>query len=209
MYRALMIELEENIPLFIQDCLAGNGSNWDHVRSVALKFLRSRNSSQADDHSDIIQNVIIKLLQGFRRFKGTTVSELRQYITVTTMREAISYYRKNARYQSHESLDQTLDNNTESTLHDLLPDGHLDPATVSAINDLIKKTSVQLSVRDMQIVLLKAEGYKEREIAEMLGMTGGGVAVTYNRIKELLRRTLLMVLIIILFGRKLPWMMSL
>jgi len=205
-----MIEVEENIPLFIQDCLAGDGSNWDHVRSIALKFLRSRNSSQADDHSDIIQNVIIKLLQGFRRFNGTTASELRQYINVTTMREAVSYYRKNARHQSHDSLDQSLDNEASgSTLYDLLPDGRLDPAAVSAIKDLIQKASLQLSVRDMQIILFKAEGYKDREIADILGMTTGGVAVTYNRIKELLRKTLLLVLLIILFGRKLPWVTSL
>lgn len=200
----------KNTAQFIQDCLAGNGSNWDQVRSLALKFLRSRNSSQADDHDDIIQNVIIKLLQGFRRFNGTTANELRQYINVTTMREAVSYYRKNARHQSHDSLDQSLDDdNSGSTLHDLLPDGRLDPAAVSAIKDLIQKAAVQLSVRDMQIVLFKAEGYKDREIADMLGMTTGGVAVTYNRIKELLRKTLLLVLLILLFGRKLPWVTSL
>ncbi len=193
---------------FIQACLAGDGSTWDQVREVALKFLRSQKNSQADDHGDIIQNVIIKLLQGFRRFNGTTANELRQYITVTTMREAVSYYRKNARHQSHDSLDQTLDEASGSTLHELLPDDHLDPAAVSAIKDLIQKASAQLSVRDMQIVLFKADGYKDREIAEMLGMTTGGVAVTYNRLKELLRKTLLLVLFIILFGRKLPWVAS-
>jgi RNA polymerase sigma factor (sigma-70 family) len=199
-----------NTVQFIQACLAGDNSNWDHVRSIALKFLRNRNSSQADDHGDIIQNVIIKLLKGFRQFNGTTEKELRQYINVTTMREAVSFYRKNARHQSHDSLDQSLDDEASgSTLHDLLPDDRLDPATVSAIKDLIQKASLQLSVRDMQIVLFKAEGYKDREIADMLGMTTGGVAVTYNRIKELLRKTLLLILLIILFGRKLPWVTSL
>ncbi len=180
------------------------------MRSISLKFLRWRNSSQAEDHSDIIQNVIIKLLQGFSRFNGTTAGELRQYITVTTLREAASYHRKNARHQSHESLDQSLeDEDSGGTLHDLLPDGRLDPAAIAAIKDLIQKAAVQLSVRDMQIVLFKAEGYKDREIADMLDMTSGGVAVTYSRIKELLRNTLLLVLLIILFGRKLPWMTSL
>ena len=205
-----MSQIEENITLFIQACLAGDSSNWDYVRSISLKFLRSRNSSQSDDHGDIIQNVIIKLLQGFRQFNGTSEKELRQYISVITMREAISYYRKNSRHQSHASLDQSLDNeNTCSTLYDMLPDNRLGPAAVSAIKDLIEKASVQLSVRDMQIVLFKAEGYKDREIADMLGMTTGGVAVTYNRIKDLLRRTLLVVLLIVLFGRKLHGMASL
>ena len=202
--------MNANVISFIQACLAGDNTSWNDVRAIALKFLRSRNHSQTDDHGDIIQNVIIKLLQGFRRFNGTTEKELRQYINVTTMREAVSYYRKSVRHQSHDSLDQPLDDKASgSTLHDLLPDDHLDPAAVSAIKDLIQKASVQLSVRDMQMVLFKAEGYKDREIADMLGMTTGGVAVTYNRIKELLRKTLLLVLLIILFGRKLPWMTSL
>jgi RNA polymerase sigma factor (sigma-70 family) len=202
--------MTDNTLSFIQTCLEGDAGSWNYVRSIAQKFLRSRNSSQADDHGDIIQNVIIKLLQGFRRFNGTTEKELHQYINVTTMREAVSYYRKNSRHQSYDSLDQSLDDEASgSTLHDLLPDNRLDPAAVSAIKDLIQKAAVQLSVRDMQIVLFKAEGYKDREIAEMLGMTTGGVAVTYNRIKELLRKTLLLVLLIILFGRKLPWVTSL
>ena len=202
--------MNEDVLPFIKACLAGNSSHWEQVRSIAMKFLQWRNSSQAEDHSDIIQNVIIKLLQGFSRFNGTTAGELRQYITVTTMREAASYYRKNARHQSHESLDQSLDDEASgSTLHDLLPDGCLDPAAITAIKDLIQKAAVQLSVRDMQIVLFKAEGYKDLEIADILGMTTGGVAVTYNRIKALLRNTLLLVLLIILFGRKLPWMTSL
>lgn len=179
------------------------------MRSIVRKFLRSHNNSQWDGHADIVQEVVIKLLQGFRRFNGTTEKELRQYSNVTTMREAVSFYRKNARHQSHDSLDQPFDEASGNTLHDILSDDRLDQAVVSAIKDLIQKASVQLSVRDMRIILFKAEGYKDREIAEILGMTTGGVAVTYNRSKVLLRNTLLMVMIIILFGRKLPWMASL
>jgi hypothetical protein len=47
-----MSQMEENIPLFIRDCLAGNAPNWDRVRSIALKCLQRRNSSQADDNDD-------------------------------------------------------------------------------------------------------------------------------------------------------------
>lgn len=201
----------DNVSHFIQGCLAGDRSCWEQVRSIAQQFLSRYKKSQAEDHGDIIQEVFIKLMLGFRSFKGTTASELRQYIKVATMREAVSYHRKSVRHQSHDSLDQSLDNDdTGNTLYDLLPDGRLDPAAVSAINDLIQKAAAQLSVRDMQLVMFKAEGYKDREIAEMLGFeTVGGVAVTYNRIKGIMGRTLLMVLLIILFGRKLPWVTSL
>jgi len=201
--------MNDDVKLFIQGCLAGETTNWDEIRSIALKFLRHRYRSASDDHADIVQNVIIKLLQGFQRFNGTTANELRQYINVATVREAVSYYRKNARHQSHDSLDQTLNSNTDGTLYDLLPDNRLDSASVAAVRDLFKRASEQLSIRDKQILIYKADGYKDREIAEILGMTTGGVGVTYSRIKDALRRTLAVALIIILFGRKLPWVTSL
>jgi RNA polymerase sigma factor (sigma-70 family) len=203
-----MIEQDDDIIHFVQACIAGDSDHWDRVRTIALNFLRSRNSAQVEDHSDIIQNVIIKLIHGLHHFNGNTEKELRKFINVTTMREAVSYYRKNARHQSHDSLDQSLNDDSDCTLHDRLPDDRLDPAEVSAIRDLLQKASVQLSVRDMQIVLFKAEGYKDREIAEILGLTIGGVGVTYSRIKESLRRVLAIALLIILFGRKLPWVAS-
>jgi len=203
-----MIELDDDIIHFVQACIAGDSAHWDRVRTIALNFLRRRNSAQVDDHSDIIQNVIIKLIHGFRHFNGNTEKELRKFINVTTMREAVSYYRKNARHQAHDSLDQSLNDESDCTLHDRLPDDRLDQAAVSAIKDLLQKASAQLSLRDKQIILFKAEGYKDREIAEILGLTIGGVGVTYSRIKESLRRVLAIALLIILFGRKLPWVAS-
>jgi RNA polymerase sigma factor (sigma-70 family) len=201
-------DMGDDILQLIQGCLAGNESDWERVRSISLKFLRSRKSSQTDDHADIMQEVIIKLLQGFRRFNGTTETELNQYITVTTMREAVSFYRRNSRHQSHDSFDQTPDD-SENTLHSVLPDKRFAPDMIAELNDLYRRATETLSVRDRQILLYKIEGFKDNEIADILGMKAGGVAVTYNRIKELLRRTLLLVLLIILFGRKLSWMASL
>jgi len=93
---------------------------------------------------------------------------------------AVTHHRKNARIRSCDSIDKTPDDEaSDLTLRNLLPDNRLDPATVSAIKQLVQKASGKVSVRDMQIILYKAEGYKEREIAEMPGMTTGGVAVTY------------------------------
>jgi DNA-directed RNA polymerase specialized sigma24 family protein len=67
----------------------------------------------------------------------------------------------------------------------------------------------QLSVKDQQILLFKIEGYTDTEIAELLDIPMGTVASRYNRAKELLQRTLIAVVLIILSGRNLPWMASL
>ena len=42
-----------------------------------------------------------------------------------------------------------------------------------------------------QIFLMKAKGYKDREIAELLGIPGGTVASSYSRIVERLKKALI------------------
>ena len=64
------------------------------------------------------------------------------------------------------------------------------------------------SPRDQQILMYKAQEYQDQVIAEFLGIPMGTVAVSYHRIKKLLRELLLMLLIFILCERKFPWMTS-
>ena len=56
--------------------------------------------------------------------------------------------------------------------------------------------------------MYKAQEYQDQVIAEFLGIPMGTVAVSYHRIKKLLRELLLMLLIFILCERKFPWMTS-
>ena len=202
---------DESNRLIIDACRTGDADAWNRVQEISRQFLRRWNRSHPDDHPDITQNVLLKLLNGFESFTGTTEGELRQFINVTTMREAVSHHRKNARHTSCDSLDQPINpEDSARTLVDTLPDSRFTPEMVAEITDILRQASARLSVRDMRLVIYKAEGYKDREIAEMLGFNSvGGVAVTYNRIRELLRKTLLAITLLILYGRKLPWMTSL
>ena len=197
--------------LIIDACRAGDADAWNRVQEISRQFLRRWNRCHPDDHPDITQNALLKLLNGFESFTGTTEGELRQFINVTTMREAVSHYRKNARHQAHESLDAPRNSeDPDQSFADLLPDSRLTPDNIAEINDVLRQASARLSIRDLRLLMYKAEGYKDREIAEMLGFkTVGGVAVTCNRIRELLRKTLLAITLLILYGRKLPWMTSL
>jgi len=55
----------------------------------------------------------------------------------------------------------------------------------------LAKQLQHLSLEHQQIFLMKAKGYKDREIAEFLGIPGGTVASSYSRIVERLKKALI------------------
>ena len=209
--------MNEDILPLIRGCLANENTSWEimyrECASVALKTLRNRFSSlTAEDHEDIVQNILIKIASGIRNFNGTTKYVLLDYIRTTTRREAVSFIRQTGRHKSHKSLNDPLSNDTDSetSLLDTLEDDSPGPDIIAELNDYYRRAAEQFSdMKDRQLWLYKAEGYKDQEISELLDIPMGTVASKYNRIKESLRRTLELALILLLCGRKLPWMTSL
>jgi RNA polymerase sigma-70 factor (ECF subfamily) len=207
---------DDILPL-IRGCLAQDRTSWNTLvkecTPVAVGILRRRySSSSPDDHDDIIQIVFSRLVKnGLRNFHGTTKYEFIRYVEKTTVREAYSYRRQNLRADSNVSLDQVAEDEDgqESSLHNVLEDNRLRPDTIAEINDLYRRAMGQLSIKDQQIILYKIEGRTDTEIAELLDIPMGTVASRYNRAKELLQRTLIVAILIILSGRNLPWMTSL
>lgn len=200
----------------IQGCLENDRAHWDTLikqcHSIVSGILRrSYSSTSRDDQDDIIQNVFCKLVKsGLSSFQGTTGYEFIRYLQQITVHEASSYRRQNLRHDSTASLDQEHGTNTDGqSLHHLLQDNRLRPDTIATVNDLYRTAMAHLSIRDRQILLYKIEGYKDREIAELLGLPIGTVATNYNRIKTLLKQTLLAAVLMRLFERKLAWMASL
>ena len=97
--------------------------------------------------------------------------ELLSFIKTITRNETISYLRANLKRQKNTSIDQEFENDNDFSLHDLLEDNTLRPDTIAEINDLYRKAMGKLSIRDKQILLYKIEGYMDREISELLGIT--------------------------------------
>ena len=209
--------MRDDILPLIQGCLSNDRESWNTLYrdagSVALNILRGRYSSlSSEDHQDIVQNIFIKLsTNGLRDFHGTTNYEFLNYLGIIAKREAINHIRQHARHNNTASLDQPLsnDDDCDATLLDGLADETLRPDMIAELNDLFSASLAQLSIRDKQILIYKVEGYKDKEIAELLDIPMNTVASAYNRIKELLRRTLAIALLMILFGRNLPGATSL
>lgn len=208
--------MRDDILSLIQGCLSNKRESWGtlcrEIGSIALNILRRRYSSLSSaDHDDIVQNIFIKLSSnGLRDFRGTTQYEFLNYLGIIAKREAINHIRQHARHENSASLDQPLSNDDDgdATLLDTLADQTLRPDMIAELNNLFNTSLAQLSIRDKQILIYKVEGYKDKEIAELLDIPMNTVASAYNRIKDLLRRTLTVALLMILFGRNLPGVSS-
>ncbi|MDR3490918.1 MAG: RNA polymerase sigma factor [Gammaproteobacteria bacterium] len=211
--------MDDNILSLIQGCLANDRMRWSELlqtcTSIATRFHQARYSSllTANDTNNILSNVVMKLFHGgLENFSGATKFELLSYIKKIIINETFSYLRQLQKRNRITSLYQGLvkeDDPVNSSLHDFLKDNKLGPDQICEINDLFKKAMAQLTIKEGQILLYKVQGYKDKEIAELLDMPMNTVASKYSRIKDLLKLTLLTILMFILFGRNLPWNTSL
>ena len=193
----------------IRSCLAGESAGWEWIASILLNKLRHHYPSYTSDvHEDLVQIICEKLLTALPNFRGTTEYELLDYLRTAVIREGISYHRRTVRSHNDVSLDEPLDDgNNGCDLHDLLPDSCLGPDRIAELNDLYRKAAMLLPLRYRQILMYKAQGYREREIAEILGIPMGTVSSEYKRAREQLC-TAFILLLIIIFERKLPWVAS-
>ncbi len=210
--------MDDNILPLIEGCLTNDSASWDVLFqtcvSVTTNIHRRRYPSLTPDDTDnILSNICTKLFGGgLKHFKGETKYEFLGYLKTISRNETVSYFREILKRNRTTSLDQGYENDNgqdKTSLHDFLEDNHLRPETISEMKDLFKKAMEQLSIRNGQILLYKVEGYKDKEIAELLDMPMNTVASSYSRIKDLLLRTLLTIFVMILSGRNLPWKPSL
>ncbi|MGO9311678.1 MAG: RNA polymerase sigma factor [Syntrophobacteraceae bacterium] len=190
---------------FIGRCVAGDGPSWDaffsKYGSIAIQFLNKKYPYfSSDENDDIIQNIFIKLTKGgLRNFKGTTVYEFLAYFRQIAANEAISWLRYKKRREREISIDQEADSEDENAPSaPILADNTFRPDRAAEVKDLLTRALKGLSIEEKRILVYKAEGYKDHEIAELLGIPMGTVASRYNRIKAGAKSILVAVFLLII-----------
>lgn len=129
-------------------------------------------SQDADEVSDLFQEVMIKLWQGFDSFEGR--SDIKTWIYRVSLNTCISIDRKKRRRQT---LPLQMDIN-------LFKDRDEDTLQVSLLHRRIGK----LRPFDRAIVLLWLENLSYEEIGQIVGITAKNVSVRLFRIKEELKQ---------------------
>jgi RNA polymerase sigma-70 factor (ECF subfamily) len=175
---------------FISRCVAGDGPSWDALfskyGSIAIQFLNKRYPNlSSDENDDIIQNIFIKLIKGgLRNFKGTTIYEFLAYFRQIAVNEVFTWLRNKKRRECEISIEQETDSEDENAPPSpFLADNTFRPDRAAEVKELLTRVLGCLSIEEKRILVYKAEGYKDHEVAELLGIPMGTVASRYNRIK--------------------------
>lgn len=130
-------------------------------------------SQDADEVSDLFQEVLVKLWKGFSGFGHR--SDIRTWIYRVALNTCISLDRKRRRRSSTVRL--TMDIN-------LFEDRDEDTRQV----DLLHRRISKLQPFDRAIVLLWLENLSYEEIGQIVGITAKNVSVRLYRIKEQLKQ---------------------
>ncbi len=193
-----MSDQDDKLLSLIAGCLKGKEEAWhafvSHygkvVRGCLLGYFRG-NPQKIDD---VTQRVFIKLWKaGLRDFRGTNRYQFLSYLKLITINEAKTYLRLTAAQNKELPFDQdpTSDGPSPGTE---IPSGAPNPEEQTVVREDVERLAKQLrqlSLEQQQIFLMKAKGYKDREIAELLGIPEGTVASSYSRIVERLKKALM------------------
>jgi RNA polymerase sigma-70 factor (ECF subfamily) len=142
------------------------------VLSIAASYVTS-----AEDAKDIYQEVLMRVFRGLRKFQFR--SEFSTWLYRITTNVCLSHRTKRHRH-SHASLDQNVEgeDSLPHKLADTLTDGSSsDTAAMSGEIALhVREALEQLSPKQRMVFTLRHyEGYKLKEIAEMMECTEGTV----------------------------------
>jgi RNA polymerase sigma factor (sigma-70 family) len=161
------------------------------VRGCLSGYFRG-NDQKIDD---VTQQVFIKLWKtGLRDFRGTSRYQFLSYLKLITINEAKTHLRLNAMHTKEISIEQDPTGGNNPSPGTEIPSGAPGPEeqTVARADvERLAKQLQELSLEHQQIFLMKAKGYKDREIAELLGIPGGTVASSYSRIVDRLKKALI------------------
>jgi RNA polymerase sigma factor (sigma-70 family) len=147
-----------------------------------------------DQREDIIQNTFSKLVKGgLKNFRGSTRYEFLAYFKRIVMNEARSYLKSGRGWKDAVSLDQEGDRDRKEAPLFAVNDENPEPYTGAKRNEQLAILKVILNGAPLltkQVVLMKMEGYKDKEISDILGISVGTVASRYSRIKERIKEML-------------------
>lgn len=147
-------------------------------------FVRRKSSAGNEDIKDILQNVFIKVYKNIYDFDTTLTFS--SWIYRITRNEMIDWYRKEKR-TPHTSLEAS-----DTMLQTIVSDSDVTQSVIdSHMSDHLKSIIETLPEKYRDIVLLRFfEDKSYDEIADILTIPPGTVAVRINRVKKLLREKL-------------------
>lgn len=129
--------------------------------------------SKTEDQKDAFQDVVLQLWKSFDSFRGE--SEINTWIYRVSLNTILTKIRKDKKSIAAEPIDST----------------HFYISNAKADDNFELLSIIIQSLKDIDkaIVVLHLEGYRNKEISEMLGLSSTNISTRFNRIKsELIKK---------------------
>ena len=190
-----MDEQDKELAALINACLKGNEEAWHLfvnrygkvVRGCLSGFFRG----DAPKIDDVTQQVCIKLWKaGLKDFRGTNRYQFLSYLKLVAVNEAKTYLRSTAARTREVSINQDPPSRDNPGPGTEIPSGTPNPEQTASARErlaLLTRQLHDLPLEQQQIFIMKAKGFKEQEISELLGIPEGTVASSYSRTLAKLR----------------------
>lgn len=136
-----------------------------------IKSLCNAYYTRYEDRKDVFQDIILQLWKSFETFRGE--SEISTWIYRVSLNTVITKVRKEKRKIATESIGIS-----ELSISAAMADGDI---------ELLNIVIQSLKDLDKAIVILYLEGYKNKEISQILDLTSTNVSTRLNRVREELK----------------------
>jgi RNA polymerase sigma factor (sigma-70 family) len=130
-----------------------------------------------ENRKDLQQEIFIQLWKSFKKFDGRV--KISTWIYKVALNTAIFFYRKDSKHNNNKTVSLDAD---VITLGNRESDGELDENIV-----LLYKFIGQLNELDKALMLLYLDDNKQKDIADILGLSETNVATKISRIKKNLK----------------------
>ncbi|MDN5201294.1 RNA polymerase sigma-70 factor [Fulvivirgaceae bacterium BMA10] len=136
---------------------------YNKLRKVALYYVSSNEMAE-----EVVLDVFFKVWQ--KRVRLTDIKSIENYLFISTKNQSLNYLNKYNKYTSTTLDEKFCEERPLEPLKD-----YVDPESVLLMNEVrleVKKAVKQLPARCQLIYkLIREEGFKYKEVAEMLGIS--------------------------------------
>lgn len=175
------MSLDKNI---IEGCIAGNRKAQKFLfekykgsmLGVCLRYCKSK-----DEAEDVLMEAFMTVLSQIQTFRGE--SSIGQWIRRIVVNTAINNYRKNLKHYYHADIENIAETDIDEENKCEITDNH-------SVEEIMK--AMQQMPHGYRIVLnlYVVEGYKHKEIAEMLNVTVGTSKSQLSKARKIIQEKL-------------------
>ena len=162
---------------------------WDRIFARSFQLLRNR-----EDAEEVTQDTFIRAQRSLENFRGDSSFSTWLFQIATNLSHNRYWYWWRRKRGASFSIDQTLNDETESTLMDILPCDGENPGQATVTQEFVDQVSTcmkMLSEKHREILELRnVQDMSYEEIAEELQISVGTVKSRIARARESLRERL-------------------